>query len=169
MTSNQVLHVTIPTSIGSLEGILKPEEEHSRPAYVGLVCHPHPLYGGTMHSKVVFQVAKALQEQNIAALRFNFRGVGHSSGVYDEGRGEVDDARFALEFRVDVIQAFQQLSQDSPLAHGLDCVLVRKMIVYRRSSVWVHLCVCSMAILCRVATNPNCLFMVPKMSKLLTN
>jgi alpha/beta superfamily hydrolase len=51
-----------------------------------------------MHNKVVFQVAKVLQEQNIPALRFNFRGVGHSSGVYDEGRGEMDDARFALEF-----------------------------------------------------------------------
>jgi uncharacterized protein len=98
MTSNQVLHINIPTSIGSLEGILKPEEEHSRPTYVGLVCHPHPLYGGTMHNKVVFQVAKALQKQNIPALRFNFRGVGHSSGAYDEGRGEMDDVRFALEF-----------------------------------------------------------------------
>jgi uncharacterized protein len=98
MTSNQVLHINIPTSIGPLEGILKPEEEGSRPTYVGLVCHPHPLYGGTMHNKVVFQVAKVLQEQNIPALRFNFRGVGHSSGTYDEGRGEIDDARFALEF-----------------------------------------------------------------------
>ena len=98
MASNQVLHVNIPTAIGALEGILKPEEEHTQPTYVGLVCHPHPLYGGTMHNKVVFQVAKVLQEQNIPALRFNFRGVGHSSGVYDEGRGEMDDARFALEF-----------------------------------------------------------------------
>lgn len=51
-----------------------------------------------MHNKVVFQVAKTLQEQNIPALRFNFRGVGHSTGVFDEGRGEMDDARFALEF-----------------------------------------------------------------------
>jgi alpha/beta superfamily hydrolase len=98
MTSNQVLHVNIPTAIGTLEGILKPEEEHSQPVYVGLVCHPHPLSGGTMHNKVVFHVARVLQEQNIPALRFNFRGVARSSGVYDEGRGEMDDARFALEF-----------------------------------------------------------------------
>lgn len=98
MTSDQVLHVNIPTAIGTLEGILKPEEERSLPAYVGLVCHPHPLSGGTMHNKVVFNVARVLQEQNIPALRFNFRGVGHSSGVYDEGRGEMDDTRFALEF-----------------------------------------------------------------------
>ena len=98
MTNTQVLHVNIPTAIGTLEGILKPEEEQSRPAYVGLVCHLHPLYGGTMHNKVVFHIARILQEQNIPALRFNFRGVGHSSGVYDEGRGELDDTRFALEF-----------------------------------------------------------------------
>jgi hypothetical protein len=98
MASNQVLHVNIPTTFGSLEGILKPEEEHSRPAYVGLVCHPHPLYGGTMHNKVVFQVARVLQGKNIPVLRFNFRGVGHSAGTYDGGVGEMDDARFALEF-----------------------------------------------------------------------
>jgi alpha/beta superfamily hydrolase len=98
MTSNQVLHVNIPTAIGPLEGILKPEEEDYQPTYVGLVCHPHPLGGGTMHNKVVFHVARVLQELNIPALRFNFRGVGHSSGVYDEGRGEMDDVRFALEF-----------------------------------------------------------------------
>jgi alpha/beta superfamily hydrolase len=99
MISNQILHVSIPSTVGTLEGILKPvEEELSRLTYVGLVCHPHPLYGGTMHNKVVFQVAKTLQELHIPSLRFNFRGVGHSSGVYDEGRGEVDDTRFALEF-----------------------------------------------------------------------
>ncbi len=98
MGSNQVLHVNIPTAQGHLEGILKPEEEGTEPSYVGLVCHPHPLYGGTMHTKVVFSVAKTLQALNIPALRFNFRGVGHSSGTYDEGRGEIDDTRFALEF-----------------------------------------------------------------------
>ncbi len=51
-----------------------------------------------MHNKVVFKVAQVLQSLNIPALRFNFRGVGHSSGTYDEGRGEMDDVRFALEF-----------------------------------------------------------------------
>ena len=98
MTSNQVLHVNIPTATGTLEGILKPEEVHSQPALVALICHPHPLSGGNMHNKVVFHIAKTLQQQNIPALRFNFRGVGHSSGIYDEGRGELDDTRFALEF-----------------------------------------------------------------------
>jgi alpha/beta superfamily hydrolase len=98
MTSNQVLHVNIPTPIGYLEGILKPEEEGILPKYVSIICHPHPLGGGTMHNKVVFKVAQALQRINIPALRFNFRGVGHSSGTFDEGRGEMEDVRFALEF-----------------------------------------------------------------------
>ena len=98
MTSNQVLHVNIPTPIGYLEGILKPEEEGTLPKYVSVICHPHPLGGGTMHNKVVFKVAQALQSINIPALRFNFRGVGHSSGTFDEGRGEMEDVRFALEF-----------------------------------------------------------------------
>ncbi len=98
MGSNRVLHVNIPTPQGHLEGILKPEEEGSQPQCAGLVCHPHPLYGGTMHNKVVFKVAQTLQSMNIPTLRFNFRGVGHSSGTYDEGRGEMDDVRYSLEF-----------------------------------------------------------------------
>jgi uncharacterized protein len=98
MASKQVLHINIPTPQGHLEGILKPEEEGTQPEYVGIVCHPHPLYGGTMHNKVVFKVAQALQSLNIPALRFNFRGIGHSTGTYDEGRGEMDDVRYALEF-----------------------------------------------------------------------
>ncbi|HEY4034904.1 MAG TPA: alpha/beta family hydrolase [Ktedonobacteraceae bacterium] len=98
MPSDQVLHVNIPTPSGHLEGILKPGEEGSQAAYVGLVCHPHPLYGGTMHNKVVFKTAQTLQILGIPALRFNFRGVGHSTGIYDEGRGEMDDVRYALEF-----------------------------------------------------------------------
>ena len=98
MSSNQVLRVNIPTPQGHLEGILKPEEEHVQPHYTALICHPHPLYGGTMHNKVVFKAAQILQALNVPSLRFNFRGVGHSTGTYDEGRGEIDDARYALEF-----------------------------------------------------------------------
>lgn len=92
------MHINIPTQTGHLEGILKPEEEGVVPRYAGLVCHPHPLYGGTMHNKVVFKAAQALQILGMPTLRFNFRGVGHSTGTYDEGRGEMDDVRFALEF-----------------------------------------------------------------------
>ncbi len=98
MASNQILQVNIPTALGHLEGILKPVEEQVQPACVALVCHPHPLYGGSMHNKVVFRVAQALRAINIPALRFNFRGVGRSSGSYDEGRGEADDVRYAMEF-----------------------------------------------------------------------
>lgn len=57
-----------------------------------VVCHPHPLFGGTMDNKVVVTVARALHECGISTVRFNFRGVGASAGAYDEGRGEVDDA-----------------------------------------------------------------------------
>lgn len=94
----QILHINIPTPTGHLEGILKPEEESVEPEYAALVCHPHPLGGGTMHNKVVFKVAQTLQLLGMPALRFNFRGVGHSTGTYDEGRGEMDDTRYALEF-----------------------------------------------------------------------
>ena len=90
--------MNIPTPAGHLEGILKPEEIGVEPRYAALVCHPHPLGGGTMHNKVVFKTAQVLQTLGLPALRFNFRGVGHSTGVYDEGRGEMDDVRYALEF-----------------------------------------------------------------------
>lgn len=62
-----------------------------------LVCHPHPLFGGTMHNKVVFHAARALHALGLPVLRFNFRGVGASQGTHDEGRGERDDVRAALE------------------------------------------------------------------------
>ena len=94
----QILHINLPTPQGYLQGILKPEEQGAIPAYAGLVCHPHPLYGGTMDNKVVFKVAQIMQMMGMPALRFNFRGVGHSTGSYDEGRGEMDDVRYALDF-----------------------------------------------------------------------
>lgn len=94
----QILQVNVPTPTGHLEGILKPEEANIRPLYTALVCHPHPLGGGTMHNKVVFKTAQVLQSLGLPVLRFNFRGVGHSTGIYDEGRGEMDDVRYALEF-----------------------------------------------------------------------
>ena len=76
----------------------------------GLVCHPHPLYGGTMHNKVVFHATKALRSFGLPVLRFNFRGTGRSQGVHDEGRGERNDVRAALdwldrEFRLPIVFA----------------------------------------------------------------
>jgi len=65
---------------------------------VALVCHPHPLFGGTMHNKVVYQAAKALHGRGIPVLRFNFRGAGLSQGEHDRGIGEQDDVRSALDF-----------------------------------------------------------------------
>src|SRR5262249_22563957 len=72
---------------------MHPEGE---PRAAAVVCHAHPLHGGVMHFKVVFRAAKALQAEGVAALRFNFRGVGRSEGRHDEGRGEQDDVRAAL-------------------------------------------------------------------------
>src|SRR5277367_3618124 len=68
------------------------------PSLVAVVCHPHPLFGGTMHNKVVFQAAKAIHGRGIPVLRFNFRGAGLSEGVHDKGRGEQDDVRAALDY-----------------------------------------------------------------------
>lgn len=63
-----------------------------------LVCHPHPLFGGTMDNKVVTTTARALQGTGMATLRFNFRGVGASVGAYDSGTGETEDARAVAQW-----------------------------------------------------------------------
>ena len=82
---------------GRLEALLWTSGEN-RANLAALVCHPHPLFGGTMHNKVVFQTAKALHGFGIPVLRFNFRGAGLSEGVHDNGRGERDDVRAALDY-----------------------------------------------------------------------
>jgi alpha/beta superfamily hydrolase len=79
---------------GRLEAVLMLPE--GPPAAAAVVCHAHPLHGGVMHFKPVFRAAKALQAAGLAALRFNFRGVGRSEGVHDGGQGEQEDARAAL-------------------------------------------------------------------------
>jgi alpha/beta superfamily hydrolase len=66
--------------------------------HAALVCHPHPVYGGTLHNKVVFHAMKALNGFGFPVLRFNFRGAGLSQGEHDSGRGEVDDVRTALNW-----------------------------------------------------------------------
>jgi alpha/beta superfamily hydrolase len=68
------------------------------PVRVAVVCHPHPLFGGTMHNKVVFHAAKALHRREIPVLRFNFRGAGSSEGQHDRGLGEIEDVRAALDY-----------------------------------------------------------------------
>ncbi len=77
---------------GVLEGLWRPHRADRASRGVVVVAHPHPLYGGTMQNKVVFHLARVLgHDLDLAALRFNFRGVGASEGHHDEGRGEVED------------------------------------------------------------------------------
>jgi alpha/beta superfamily hydrolase len=83
---------------GKLEGVLwTPTPRNSSPL-AAVVCHPHPLFGGTMHNKVVYQAAKSLSALGIPVLRFNFRGAGLSAGTHDRGHGERGDVRAALDF-----------------------------------------------------------------------
>ena len=83
---------------GPLEALLWEPIADQTPLLAAVVCHPHPLYGGTMHNKVVYRTAQTLLGCGLPALRFNFRGVGASPGAYDESRGETQDARAALDF-----------------------------------------------------------------------
>lgn len=85
----------IPASVGQLEAILK--EPSGEPKGAALVCHPHPLGGGTMHNKVVFRAAAGLIDAGLTTLRFNFRGVGLSGGEHD-GDEERQDVRDALDY-----------------------------------------------------------------------
>ena len=89
----------IPASHGQLEAILKEPSVERRG--VALVCHPHPLGGGTMHNKVVFRVAAGLVDAGLVTLRFNFRGVGASTGVHEEVGGGREDVRDALKYLKD--------------------------------------------------------------------
>lgn len=86
----------IPVSHGWLEAGLREPEGPLRGAAV--LCHPHPVYGGTMHTKAVYRAAQALNEAGLVALRFNFRGVGISTGSFDEGIGEEQDLTAALNW-----------------------------------------------------------------------
>jgi uncharacterized protein len=87
----------IPAPHGQLEAILK-EPHGGELRGVALVLHPHPLGGGTMHNKVVFRAASALNDAGLVTLRVNFRGVGQSTGTHDEGYGERDDVRVGLDY-----------------------------------------------------------------------
>ena len=89
-------NLTIPASHGQLEAILKEPTGERRG--IGLVCHPHPLGGGTMHNKVVFRAAAGLIDAGLTTLRFNFRGVGASTGEHNEIEGGVEDVRDALDY-----------------------------------------------------------------------
>lgn len=81
---------------GRLEALLNSGAENA--THAALVCHPHPMFGGTMHNKVVFHAMKALNSFGFPVLRFNFRGTGLSHGEHDHGLGETDDVRAALDW-----------------------------------------------------------------------
>ncbi len=81
---------------GRLEGLLNAGSAEAK--YAAIVCHPHPLFGGTLHNKVVFHAMKALNSFGFPVLRFNFRGTGLSEGEHDSGVGEVEDVRTALDW-----------------------------------------------------------------------
>lgn len=89
--------VTIAGPAGSLEALLETPAEADG-ARIAVVCHPHPVYGGTMTNKVVHMLAKSFNERGVPSLRFNFRGVGASAGSYDEGEGETQDALAAVDW-----------------------------------------------------------------------
>ncbi len=89
-------NLLIPASHGQLEAIIK--EPAGTRRGVGLVCHPHPLGGGTMHNKVVFRAAAGLVDAGLATVRFNFRGVGASTGVHNEVEGGKEDVRDVLDY-----------------------------------------------------------------------
>jgi uncharacterized protein len=82
---------------GRLEAILWTPVREEPPAIAAVLCHPHPLFGGTLHNKVVYQAAKSLDALGIPVLRFNFRGAGLSTGEHDRGVGEQEDVQAAVD------------------------------------------------------------------------
>ena len=94
--SNAIRSLFLDGPAGKLEALLNEGTPDAR--YAALVCHPHPLYGGSLHNKVVFHAMKALNSFGFPALRFNFRGTGLSQGEHDHGQGEQNDVRTALDW-----------------------------------------------------------------------
>lgn len=92
MSPPQAEALSIAGPAGTLEAILEDPAPGTTPAACLVVCHPHPLHGGTLHNKVVTTLARAGNDLGAPSLRFNYRGVGASDGSFDESRGETDDA-----------------------------------------------------------------------------
>jgi alpha/beta superfamily hydrolase len=116
---------------GRLEALLNAGAENA--THAAVVCHPHPLFGGTLHNKVVFHTMKALHSFGFPVLRFNFRGAGLSHGEHDQGIGEVGDVRTALdwlarEFRLPLIFAGFSFGAAVGLRASYDDERVRALI-----------------------------------------
>lgn len=84
--------------VGRLEAILWTPARADTPNLAAVLCHPHPLFGGTLHNKVVYQAAKSLDALGVPVLRFNFRSAGLSAGEHDRGSGERQDVQAAVDF-----------------------------------------------------------------------
>ena len=95
---SRVTSGTFAGPAGPLEYIFNEPEETGSIRRAALLCHPHPLFGGTMNTRIVFHMNRALNEMGMPVLRFNFRGVGGSGGEHDHGQGEMEDAQAALAF-----------------------------------------------------------------------
>ena len=95
-SNSSIRSLFLDGSAGRLEALLNAGTASA--THAALVCHPHPLFGGTLHNKVVFHTMKALNSFGFPVLRFNFRGAGLSQGEHDQGNGEVDDVRTALNW-----------------------------------------------------------------------
>lgn len=89
--------LNLPGPAGPLETLVELPEQDARRG-TAVICHPHPLHGGTMHNKVVTMLSRSLVELGLATVRFNFRGVGASAGSYDDGNGETDDLRAVVDW-----------------------------------------------------------------------
>jgi alpha/beta superfamily hydrolase len=94
--ANSIRSLFLEGRAGRLEALLNAGRANA--THAAVVCHPHPLFGGTLHNKVVFHTMKALNSFGFPVLRFNFRGTGLSQGEHDHGVGEVDDVRAALDW-----------------------------------------------------------------------
>jgi hypothetical protein len=93
----KLVPLALPGPAGTIETLLQ-EREGVAPGAIALVCHPHPLYGGTLHNKVTHRLAATLFDLGATVLRFNFRGVGRSEGTHDRGRGELQDTLALLDW-----------------------------------------------------------------------
>ncbi|MEH6639156.1 MAG: alpha/beta fold hydrolase [Porticoccaceae bacterium] len=123
----------VPGPVGSLEVVVEPGEQlDSSSPLVAVIAHPHPLYGGTMDNKVVTTLSRMYRQLGVTVLRFNFRGVGASAGVHDEGRGEVDDmlavGRYAVEHNPDAQLVLAGFSFGSAIAAAASEVLSRESL-----------------------------------------
>jgi alpha/beta superfamily hydrolase len=106
--TSSIRSLSLEGPVGRLEALLNAGSANA--THAAVVCHPHPLFGGTLHNKVVFHTMKALNSFGFPVLRFNFRGTGLSQGEHDHGVGEVEDVRAAFdwldsEFRLPLVFA----------------------------------------------------------------